>query len=203
MDRQCVPRHIDAKGIDFYGTPLSSSPFPPPPNSFVPRHALPPHFVSPPGPMDASPLCRPPPVEGFRYRSPMHSPSIPISPYGSRSPFSNSPFGVFAPNASFGPPSSGSSYGDHSSAGNFRQGGHKSWNGTPSNGHELRRGMKRSNPTFRQVGFFTVAVSPSPNVGLLFPRSPKVTRLQPTFFSSLETIQHMIEYTFILPYGTV
>jgi len=148
MDRHFLLQCGNANGNDFCRTPLSSSPFPLP-NSFVSRHALPPRFVSPPGPMHASPVCRPP---DYRYRSPIHSPSIPLSPYGSRGPFCNSPFGVSGPNASFGPPSSGSSYGDHGSAGNFRQGGHKSWNGSQNNEHEMRRGIKRSTPpNFRQV----------------------------------------------------
>jgi len=154
MARHFSPRYSDAKGNDFCATPLSSSPFPPP-NCFVPRNALPPRFVSPSGPLDASPLYRPPALEGFRYRSPGHSPNVPLIPYGSRGTFCNSPFGIYGPNASYGAPSSGSSYGDHNSAGNFRQGGLKSWNGTPSNGHELRRGMKRSTPSFREVNFHT------------------------------------------------
>ena len=153
MDRQFLPRCSDTKANDFCPTPLSSSPFPPP-HCFVPRHALPlpSRFVSPPpGPLEASPLYRPPPVEGLRYRSPIHSPNIPVSPYGSRAPFCNSPFGVSGPNASYGVPLSGSPYGDHGSAGSFQQGGRQSWNGTPHNGHELRRGVKRSTPSFRQV----------------------------------------------------
>jgi len=150
MDRYFLPRYSNVKGNEFCQTPLSSSPFPSP-NCFVPRNALPSRFVSPPGPLDASPLCRPPALEGFRYRSPVHGPNIPMSPYGSRGPFCNSPFGVSGPNASYGAPSSGSSYESHSSGGNFRQGGHKSWNGTPNNGQEFRRGVKRSTPSFRQV----------------------------------------------------
>lgn len=154
MDRQSMPRYSDVKGSDFCRAPLSSSPFPPPPNCFGLRHTMPPRFASPPpGPLDAIPLCRPPVFDGFLYRSPIHSPSIPpVSPYGSRGPFCNSPFGVTGPN---GTPSSGSSYGDHSGAGNFRQGGRKSWNGTPHNGNDMRRGLKRHTPSFRQVNCCT------------------------------------------------
>ena len=150
MDGHFMPRSGDAKGNDYCPTPLSSSPFPPP-NSSVPRHAFPRRFVSPPGPLEASPLCRPPALEGFRYRSPIRTPNIPLSPYGSRGPYCNSPFGVYGLNGSFDAPSSGSSYGDHSGAGNFRRGGHKSWHGTPNNGQELGRGVKRSIPSFHQV----------------------------------------------------
>ena len=142
MDRHFVPRYSDSKGNDFCHTPLSSSPF-----RFVPRCALPPRFVSPPAPLDASPLCRPSPPESLRYRSPIHSPNVPLSPYGSR----GTPFGVPGPNVSYGAPLSGSSYGDPCSAGNFRQVGYRSWNGTPNNGHEVRRGVKRNTPSFRQV----------------------------------------------------
>jgi len=146
-----MPRSGDAKGQEFCRMPLSSSPFPLP-NTFVPRQAFPRRFVSPPGPLDASPLYRPPPVEGgFRYRSPICSPSVPLSPYASRGPYCNSPYGVFGPNGSFQTPSSGSSYSDHKGAGSFRRGGYKSWNGTPSNGQELGRGVKRSMPSFHQV----------------------------------------------------
>lgn len=153
MDGHFTPRSGDAKGNnDFCAMPLSSSPFPPP-NICVPRHAFPRRFVSPPGPLDASPLCRPPAPEGFRYRSPIRSPNIPFSPYGSRGAYCNSPFGVRGPNGSFEAPSSGSSYGNHSGGGNFRRGGHKSWNGTPNNGgQEFGRGVKRSIPSFRQYG---------------------------------------------------
>lgn len=147
-----MPRYSDVKGNDFCRAPLSSSPFPPPPNCFGPPLSMPPMLPRfappPPGPVDGSPLCRPPGLEGFRYRSPIHNPNIPlpVSPYGSRVSFCNSPFGVSGPN---GTPSSGSSYGD-SGAGNFRQGGRKSWNGTPYNGNDMRRGMKRNTPSFRQ-----------------------------------------------------
>ena len=153
MDRRFLPRCSDSAGNDFYRMPLTNSPFPTP-NSFSNRHALPPRFVSSPaGPMgmDASPLCRPSALEGFRYRSPIQSPNIPLSPYGSRGPFCNSPFAVAGPNASFGTPSSGSSYGDPGSAGNFRHGAHKSWSGTQNNGREFGSGVKRSTPSFRQV----------------------------------------------------
>ena len=144
-----MPRPGDAKGNDFCFAPCSSSPFPPP-NSFVPLHTFPRRFVSPPGPLDASPLCRPPALEGYRYRSPIRCPNVPLFPYGSQSPYCSSPFGARGPpNGSFETPSSGSS--DRSPAGNFRRGGHKSWNSTPSQGQERMRGMKRTIPSFHQV----------------------------------------------------
>jgi len=153
MDRHFLPRCSNTAGNDFYRMPLTNSPFPPP-NGFANRHPLPPRFVSSPvGPMDASPLCRSPALEGFRYRSPIQSPNIPVSPYGSRGPFRNSPFAATGPNASFGTPSSASSYGDPGSAGNFQQGAHKSWSSTPNNGCEFGRGVKRSTPSFRQVKY--------------------------------------------------
>jgi len=144
-----MPASNDTKGPDYCGTPLNRNPFPLP-NHVVPRHAVPPRFVSPPGPFEASPLCPPPALEGLRYRSPPnHSPGVPLSPFGSRGdPFYNSPFGMCDPSASFGTPSSASSF---SNAGNFRHGGHRSWNGTPNNGKEFRRGMKRSTPNVHQV----------------------------------------------------
>jgi len=146
-----TPASGHAKGNDFCSTPLSSSPFPPP-NSFVPRQAFPRRFVSPPGPLDASPLCRPPTLEGFRFRSPIRSPNIPLFPYGSRGPYCNSPFVAHEPNgSSFEAPSSGSSYGDHNSAGSYQRGGYKSWNGTPNSRQELRRGVKRNISSFHQV----------------------------------------------------
>jgi len=150
MDQHFLPRYNDVKGYDFCRTPLSSSPFPLS-NCFVPLQALPPRFVSPPGPLDASPLYRPSPHESFRNRSPVNTPNIPLSPHGSRGPFYNSPFRLSGPNVSYGESLSGPSHGDRSCGVNFRQGGNKSWNGTPSNGHEFRRGVKRSTPSFRQV----------------------------------------------------
>jgi len=153
-----MPPSGDIKGNEFCTTPLSSSPFPPP-NCFVPRYSLPPRFISPPGPLDASPLCRSPALEGFRYRSPVHSPNITSSPYRTPVPFGNSPVGMYGPNASFGTHSSGSFYGNYSGSRNLQRDGHKSWNGTPNNRHESGRGVKRNIPSFHQVNIFAASCS--------------------------------------------
>jgi len=150
MDRHFLPRPSDANGNDFFSAPLSSSPFAPP-NSFVSRHPImATRFASPPGSLGASPLCRMPAHEGFRYQSPIHLGSnIPSSPYGSRGPFCSS-FGVPASDVSYEAASSNSSYDDHSSGGKFRRSGYRTWNSTPNNGHALGRGVKRST---HQVNF--------------------------------------------------